>query len=356
MISLAPGPSALYFTVFDHTRRAFRDGIPSMSHRSKEFEFIFREVDQGLRQLLNIPDDFCIAFTSSATEVWERSIQNLVSETSFHLVNGAFSKRFFEISTQLGRHATCLEAPAGSGFGEVLVPPSQELIGLTQNETSTGVTLPMTLIQSVRKASPESLLVVDAVSSLPYPVFDFSQVDSVFFSVQKGFGMPPGLGVWIFNERCIERASALQTKGKHIGTYHSLPSLASFARKNQTPETPNTLAIYVLGKVIADFLRRGIDTIRRETEYKSTLLYQALDNHPVIRPFVRKPEDRSKTVITVATDGHTSDLITFLSKRGFQAGEGYGSFKSTQVRIANFPAHSKEQYEALADALAEFKK
>ncbi|MDZ7645884.1 MAG: hypothetical protein U5K54_01185 [Cytophagales bacterium] len=42
--------------------------------------------------------------------------------------------------------------------------------------------------------------------------------------------------------------------------------------KNQTPETPNALAIYLLGKVVQDLLRRGIQTIRKETEYKAAIL------------------------------------------------------------------------------------
>src|SRR5690349_4699717 len=98
--NFTPGPSQLYFTVSDHARQAFKEGIPSISHRSKTFEQISKQTTEGLRQLLNIPQDFHIFFTGSATEIWERIIQNLVEENSFHLVNGSFSKRFHEISNQ----------------------------------------------------------------------------------------------------------------------------------------------------------------------------------------------------------------------------------------------------------------
>ena len=50
------------------------------------------------------------------------------------------------------------------------------------------------------------LLAVDAVSSLPYPDFDYTKLDSVFFSVQKGFGLPSGLGVWMANDKCLAKA------------------------------------------------------------------------------------------------------------------------------------------------------
>lgn len=354
MINFTPGPSELYFTVSDHMKRAFRDGVPSLSHRSKQFESIFASVNDGLRELLGIPQGFHIAFCSSATEIWERSIQNLVGETSYHLVNGAFSKKYFEISRQLGKKATAVEAPAGTGFHHVTIPPGQELIALTHNETSTGVSLSMPFMQTVRKASPDSLIIVDAVSSLPYPAFDYSAIDSIFFSVQKGFGLPAGLGVWIYNDRCLARAEQLLSQGKSIGTYHNLPTLSAFGKKHQTPETPNVLGIYLLGNVIADFLRRGITTIRRETDYKAILLYQVLDHRKDICAFVQKPEDRSKTVITVSCPDRIQELTTYLTAKGFYPGDGYGSFKSSQLRFANFPAHSKEQYEGLADAIEQF--
>ena len=84
-------------------KNAFREGIPSLSHRSKKFESIYKDTVDGLRELLKLPSDYQLFFTGSATEIWERTIQNLVEENSFHLVNGSFSKRFFEIAQQLNK-------------------------------------------------------------------------------------------------------------------------------------------------------------------------------------------------------------------------------------------------------------
>ncbi|MEJ2006521.1 MAG: aminotransferase class V-fold PLP-dependent enzyme [Cyclobacteriaceae bacterium] len=92
-IYFTPGPSQLYFTVQEHLRTAIRKDIPSISHRSKQFELIYQETAERLTSLLNIPAGYQILFTSSATEVWERIIMNLVGHESYHLINGAFSKR-----------------------------------------------------------------------------------------------------------------------------------------------------------------------------------------------------------------------------------------------------------------------
>ena len=105
------------------------------------------------------------------------------------------------------------EVAAGEGFSHPLeVPSSTEVIAVTHNETSTGVSLPLDFIYSFKTKHPDALLVVDAVSSLPYPDFDYSKLDSVFFSVQKGFGLPAGLGVWMVNDRCLAKAEQLSQK------------------------------------------------------------------------------------------------------------------------------------------------
>jgi phosphoserine aminotransferase len=352
MITFAPGPSELYFTVEDHMRKAFREGIPSISHRSKLFESFSKQTTEGLKELLGVPANYQIFFTASATEVWERAIQNLTAQSSFHYVNGAFSKKFYEIAGQLGRKTSKNEVPLCQGFSEA-VATEAELIALVANETSTGVTTGNEFFKQIRVKNPATFLIVDAVSALPYQSFDYGLVDSVYFSVQKGFGLPAGLGVWMVNERCIEKANILATQ-QNIGSYHSIPSFLSFAQKHQTPTTPNVIGIYLLSKVVEDFLRRGINILRKETEYKSAILYQALDANPLVKPAVQKPEWRSKTTIVAETGAHTTKLTQILENQGLSPGDGYGAGKQTQLRFANFPAHSKETFEKLADAIQAF--
>jgi phosphoserine aminotransferase len=245
-----------------------------------------------------------------------------------------------------------MEVPLGQGFnGTIQAPLDTELIGLTHNETSTGVSLTIDFINQFRATNPSALIVVDAVSSLPYPSFDYSKVDSVFFSVQKGFGLPAGLGVWIVNDRCIAKAEKLLSSGHGIGTYHSLPFYLQNEKKNQTPETPNVLGIYLLSKVVEDFLRKGVGSLRKETEYKAAILYQALETHTIISPFVKDKNLQSKTVIVADCGEHLPRVSSHLEKLGIQSGDGYGELKKSQLRFANFPAHSKEQYELLVDSL-----
>ncbi len=352
-IFFTPGPSELYFTAEGHLKRALNEQIPSISHRSARFEAIYQEAATNLRTLLSVPESFHVLFTGSATEIWERLIENCVAEQSYHYVNGAFSRRFYETAQQLQKKPLIQEAPEGSCAAPhpEAIPPSVELVAFTQNETSTGAAQPLADIYAVRQAHPDVLIAVDAVSTLPYPNIDYTQVDSVFFSVQKGFGLPAGLGVWLVNGRCVEKAQQLEQAGHRIGTYHSLPSLVEKAQKNQNPETPNVLGIYLLAKVTADMLTKGIAQIRKETDYKASLLYHTLEAHPLLSPFVTEPKYRSKTVIVAEAGPAASDIIAALKKDHLVVGSGYGSFKQKHIRIANFPTHSKEQMEALVDKL-----
>ncbi|MFP4090269.1 MAG: aminotransferase class V-fold PLP-dependent enzyme [Cyclobacteriaceae bacterium] len=352
-IYFTPGPAELYYTVETHIKQALRQQIPSISHRSKTFEGIYQEAEQNLKELLGIPADYHVFFTGSATEIWERVIENCVAQKSHHYVNGAFSQRFMATATELRREVSVEQAEEGScvEVDPANIPDDAELVAFTQNETSTGAAQPLEDIYKVRHTHPDKLIAVDAVSTLPYPNFHYQQLDTVFFSVQKGFGLPAGLGVWIVSPRCVEKAQQLEADGRSVGSYHSISSLLAKAKKNQTPETPNVLNIYLLAKVAGDMLDKGIDKIRQETDYKAALLYHHLESQAGFKPFVEKPAQRSKTVIVAECEAPSSRIIERLKQSNLVVGSGYGSFKDKHIRIANFPTHSREQAELLVDTL-----
>jgi len=351
-VFFTPGPAQLYPTFETHLQQAIREQVSSISHRSKQFRSIYQFAVEQLRELLGIPTDRAILFTGSATEIWERIIQNCVENESAHLVNGSFSKRFYEFSVEIGKKAQKIEVPFGQGFdvSQHTISPTAELICLTHNETSSGVSMPVADIHYFRKTHPGKIIAVDMVSSAPYPDLDWQLVDTAFFSVQKAFGLPAGLGVWIVNETCRQKAEQLKQCGFYIGTHHSLPSLWKSYQNYETPATPNVLGIYLLGKVAEDMNRKGIATIRQETEEKAGLLYHFLETNDQYSIAVKNPAHRSQTVI-VADTQKPLEKIAVLKDQGLTIGSGYGSYKEKQVRIANFPATSLEQIGQLIQAM-----
>lgn len=349
-----PGPAELYPTFYQHLQQALADQIGSISHRSKQFRDIYKFTDEQLRTLLNIPATHGIFFTGSASEVWERILLNCVEFESFHAVNGSFSQKFYDYANALNKHTHLVEKPFGEGFdaADIEVPAYAELVCLTHNETSSGVQMKPTEIHKLKRKYPKKLFCVDMVSSAPYPDLDFGIIDSAFFSVQKAFGMPAGLGVWIASQACLEKAERLQkTDDFTIGAHHTLPTLWKHYKDFETPATPNVLYIYLLGKIAEDFNRIGIDTIRKQTEEKARMIYKFLDSSDAYGPFVKQERHRSQTVVVATTQKPSAEVISSAKTANMIVGSGYGKFKDTQIRIANFPATSMEQVEALIEQL-----
>ncbi|WP_305982440.1 aminotransferase class V-fold PLP-dependent enzyme [Roseivirga thermotolerans] len=352
-IFFTPGPSALYFTVEEHLKAALKEQVMEINHRSAQAEAYYRQTEENLKALMNIPADYRVLFLSSATEIWERQLQNFVTQKSFHYCYGAFSNRFYDFATDWKLSPEKAEAPFGQlpDTNPDLIPSDTELITMALNETSTGVAFPTESIYTIRQKHKEPLIAVDGVSALPVTDLNFSMVDSVYFSVQKCFGLPAGLGVWIVSPKAIEAAKSKLQSGQSIGSYMALPNLVKNAEKGQTTYTANVLGIYLLGRVAGDMLEKGIDTIRHEARYKSALLYHTLEQHPELTPFVSEKHLRSQTVAVANTLGSSSAIIDALKAKGLVIGNGYGQYKGKQIRIASFPTHSKEQIELLADLI-----
>ena len=346
-IFFTPGPSELFHTVSDHLREGIKKDIFSISHRSTEFKKIYESCVHKLKSFLEIPDNYHISFLSSANEIWERVIQNLVIDSSSHLVNGAFSKKFHDFAIINKINVT--EYFYDKVEYDVDEIKEDELVAITLNETSTGIMCDSNKISSIRKKLSNSIIALDCVSGIPSIPFNISDVDTLYFSVQKCFGLPSGLGVWIYNDKCLEKNKKISTK-KITGTYHSLENLHKKSEKFQTPETPNVLAIFLLSKVLDDMIKIGKDRIVRETNYKSALLYDTIKNHDLLSESIKNQSIQSKTVVVSNTKKESKYFINSLKNKNLIIGKGYGSVQN-QIRIANFPAHSKESIELLCDEL-----
>jgi phosphoserine aminotransferase len=354
-VYFTPGPSGLYFTVEHHIKHAIKSGVTSISHRSKQFEEIFREAETNLKILLQLPDNYKMVFTSSATEIWEKMADSLISNKSLHMVNGAFSKKFYTVVNNLNKEADIIESSWGDlpDF-KTSTTESYDLISVTHNETSTGVRTPLDKLYSLKEQHPESILAVDAVSSLPVVDFDYSKIDTVYASVQKAFGLPAGLGVWLINDKTEALARKINEQGNTRQSSHNIISLIDQAQKYQTPSTPNILGIYLFSQVVRDMINRGIQQIRNDVIYKSAIMYNMLDQHDVIKPFIKEKILRSDTIIVIDSGERTNDLKAYLSDHKLEVGNGYGNMMGKQIRIANFPTHSKEQFEMLVDLIEKF--
>lgn len=356
-VTFNPGPSQLLRGVADDIERITRSGLLSESHRGERVRETTASAQAALSELLGLPNDFAIVFAGSATEIMEALVRNLSRQRTGHLTCGAFSHRFRDVARACGRETVGEDREPGRGFDlEETEPADAELLCLTHVETSTGVELDMAGLRAWRDARRDALVAVDVVASIPTRRHDWTAADAWLFSVQKGFGLPAGLGVLLASPRAIDRSRALGEAGADRGWLRRLDVAASKASSAQSVETPNVLGIALLEAACRRLQASGgIDVVERETIEKARRLHAWLDDHPSLSIFAAEPRWRARTVTALALPEGTdaAALRSRLAERGLVLGAGYGELRDTQVRIANFPAHAPADHERLMAAIDE---
>jgi phosphoserine aminotransferase len=351
MISFYPGPSRIHDEIPRYTKDAHRKGILSLNHRSDDFMKISENVIGLLKQKLNIPKDYTIFYTSSATECWEIIAQSLITQKSYHLYNGAFGQKWFDYTKRI-----CAGAENFSfQHNEVLHPAALQfgtegIICITHNETSNGTQVSTEIIRTIKKNNPNHLVAIDATSSMGGVNLDFAAADIWLASVQKCFGLPAGLGLMMCSPAAIECAKKINERNH----YNSLSFMTAMMEKWQTPFTPNVLNIYLLMRVMEK--AKHIDEIHKKTENRYHQWMDYFENKKTLRHLVENEEVRSFTVVPItATDELVTTLKLKARRKGIVLGEGYGELKTSTFRIANFPAIKKKEIKLLKEFLSRYK-
>jgi phosphoserine aminotransferase len=351
MISFYPGPSRVHDEIPQYVRDAYEKGMLSVNHRSDDFMRMSEKTIGLLKEKLNIPQDYKIFYTSSATECWEIIAQSIVAKESFHLFNGAFGEKWFEYTKRICPGAKRYPFDREKLLNvEEIFPGNEGVICITQNETANGTQVGNELIRSIKKNNPKHLLAIDATSSMAGIELDFSAGDIWFASVQKCFGLPAGLGLLVCSPSAIEHVKKIG-ENNH---YNSLTFMNEMIMKWQTPFTPNVLNIYLLMRVMEDSEPIGAVNKKIKSRYKDWIEF--LDNSKTLEHLVKNESIHSYTVIAVAAPAERVATIKQEAKKnGLLLGEGYGELKNTTFRIANFPAihdHEIERLEVFLKSIA----
>src|SRR3989338_3385229 len=355
-LTFNPGPSKLSERTENDLREAVELKICEMSHRGNAFMEISREALAGLRSFFGVPESYKIFYTSSATEGMELTVRNLVENKSCHFTCGRFSELFTEISESPGKKTHRISAPWGLSpdFNPAEIPPDSELITITANETSTGVMCLNEDISRLRRACPRSLIAVDITSLAGMKTFQIADADVWLFSVQKGFGLPSGLGLMIVSPQAFLRSEELTHKGKNFAglfTFEAMNRLIAYG--GQTVCTPNMLGIYLLKKKLSRWNSSG-GAIAKENETlkKAERLYKNISRHPRLKCFAQNPANRSVAVACIEGDPKDVAALHETAKaHGIQLGKGYGKLKETTFRLALFPAITENDLERLLNVL-----
>jgi len=179
---------------------------------------------------------------------------------------GEFGDRFAEIAEAYGAEVTKLsfepgtQADAQKIADAVRADPELVAVLITHNETSTGVTNDVPAItKAVREASPEILIIVDAISSLGCIPFatDAWGIDVATTASQKGFMIPPGLAFISLSPR----AWAAYERSTMPKFYFDVGKCVTYAARGQTPFTPAVSLYYGLDLALEMMDKEGLEMI-----------------------------------------------------------------------------------------------
>lgn len=332
---------------------------PMLPHRSKDFEAIFKSTEERAKKVF-YTQSRVFQGACSGSGMQEAGIRNFVNETVLSCVNGAFAQRWNDVAIANGKKADKLEVE----FGEAITPDMlrdalkkkhYEAVTIVHNETSTGVENPVKdLCKVVQETSPDTLILVDAVSSLAGVKIEMDAwgIDFLLTSSQKCFALPPGLALAAASDRAMKKAESVENRG----WYFDLLLMEKHRLKDSTPMTPAMALIWALDVQLDRILAEGLENrFARHAKMSKTVQDWAIAHG--MEPLAKEPY-RSKTVVTVKNElkWDISALNKFLQTRGMRIANGYGKIKDLTYRIATMGETQMSDIEMLLAAFEDYMK
>ena len=328
-----------------------------LPHRSKEFETIFRGASEKACQLFYTTQRVFIT-ASSGSGLQEAAVRNFARERVLSCVNGAFGKRWHAVAEGNGKTVDLLETEWSQPIdpnrvSEALRKKPAEIVTVVHNETSTGVQNPIREIAAaVRATSPDTLMCVDAVSSLGGVKIEMDAwgLDMLLTSSQKCLALPPGLALAAVSDRALEYAAQVPQRG----WYFDLLLMEKHRLKDSTPATPALSLIYALDVQLDRILAEGLEN--RFARHSG--MAKRVQNWAISRRLaLYAPQGyRSQTVTTIDNrlGLEVPALNQFLMHRGMRIANGYGPLKDITFRIAHMGETRLEDIERLLATVDEF--
>jgi phosphoserine aminotransferase len=277
ILNFSSGPGVLPLPVLERARSQMLsfDGlgmsVMEMSHRSDAFAEIIASAEQGIRDLLNIPNDYRVLFLQGGASLQFAMVpMNFLSSggTADYVVTGAWGEKAVTEAQRCGRVNVSFDGKPGGyrnapNQDELRFSPGASYIHYTSNETIDGVEFKYDLNGS---GVP---VICDASSNILSKPIDVSRYAMIYAGAQKNIG-PSGVTVVIIKDELLERRERDQP---------SLLDYRTFARHGSMPNTPNTWGIYLIN-LVCNWLKElgGVKAAAKRNAEKAGILYDAIDS------------------------------------------------------------------------------
>src|SRR2546425_7904852 len=254
-----PGPTPLPERVVRSMSR------PMIDHRGTEFAAILSEITAGAKRVFKTKNDLLL-LTSSGPGGLESAVANLVSPGDEVVVAlcGNFGERFAALAAAYGADVVRLEFE----WGQPVDPddlalvlqrhPKAQVVLLTHNETSTGLTNPLRELARVGR-NAERIVVVDGVSSISSIAIETDSwgIDVAVSGSQKGWMAPPGFALVSVSDR----AWARQEIARSPRFYFDWKEAKMWAEKGMTPFTPAVPVAFAMQEGLRMLEEEGLEHV-----------------------------------------------------------------------------------------------
>lgn len=207
-ILMGPGPSNA------DPRVLLAMAKPMVGHLDPEFIRIMNNLQDLLRHIFGTKNPLTIPISGTGSAGMEAAFVNVVEPGDRVLVciNGVFGERMADVAERCGANLRTLTAPWGQAFDLEAIEKELRafqpgVLAIVHAETSTGVLQPLEEFSDMMKKHPDTLLLVDTVTSLGgHPVkVDEWGIDVCYSGTQKCLSCPPGLAPITFSARAMEK-------------------------------------------------------------------------------------------------------------------------------------------------------
>ncbi|HEX9765222.1 MAG TPA: phosphoserine transaminase [Nitriliruptorales bacterium] len=315
------------------------------SHRQPAVRQQVARLRRGVADLFSIPDGHEVLIANGgATAFWDMAAHGLIRRRSRHESFGEFSSKFAAAAARAPwlEDPDLVEAPPGQRPSVRATGEGVDVVGLTHNETSTGVAT------EILRPSGDALVLVDATSGAGGLPVDVAETDVYYFSPQKGLAAEGGLVIAIASPAALERIDEIAASGRYVPAFLDLATVVDNSRKEQTYNTPSIATIFLAAEQVdAMNAEGGLETVAKRCAARAESFYAWALERPWAAPFVTDPDARSAVVATIDLDGVSADDVNaVLRANGIVDTDSYRKLGRNQLRIGMFPAVDTDDLEA----------
>ena len=265
-----PGPTNMP----DAVRGAIN--IPMEDHRAPDLPQFTLPLFEDIRKIFKSRDGRVFIYPGSGTGGWEAALTNCLSPGDKVLTArfGQFSHLWADMCLRLGLELDIIDVEWGEGipldiYAQKLAEDTEQKIKVVlacHNETATGVTSDIAGVRKViDQSSHPAMLFVDGVSSIGSIDFRMDEwgVDVAVSGSQKGFMLPPGLGILCVSQKALEaRKSAKLSR-----CYFDFNDMIATNDTGYFPYTPPMSLIRGLRVSVDRILEEGLENVFKRHNY-----------------------------------------------------------------------------------------